>query len=255
MNKFFVAFMLGISSLLSAQLNHINNGEKISYRIHYGFINAGVAELTTSQINNYKNKPHLKVVGTGKSTGIVNTFFKVNDIYESYIDIASELPSFYVRNVSEGSYRRHYETTFNHIDKTLVLENKLKKETRHFKTFMGIQDMLSAFYHLRNMDQSKFKVGSQVKLNVWIDDETYPFILKVIGVETKKTKFGKIECLKIVPSVQSGRVFKEKEGVTMWITNDQNHLPVEVEAKLLVGSLKASLSGYSNVKYNLNFKK
>ena len=254
MKKFFATFMIGISALLSAQINHINNEEKISYRIHYGFINAGVAELTTSSIN-YKNKPHLRVVGTGKSTGIVNTFFKVNDIYESYIEIATELPSFYVRNVSEGSYRRHYETTFNHSDKTLVLENKLKKETKHFKTFAGIQDMLSAFYHLRNMDHSNFKIGRQIKLNVWIDDESYPFILKVVGVETKKTKFGKIECLKIVPSVQSGRVFKEKEGVTMWVTNDQNHIPVEIEAKLLVGSLKASLSQYSNLKYTSNFKK
>ena len=94
-----------------------------------------------------------------------------------------------------------------------------------------------------------------MKLTVWIDDETYPFMLKIVGVEKKKTKFGKIECLKIVPSVQSGRIFKEKEGVTMWVTNDQNHIPVEMEAKLLVGSLKASISGYSNLKYNLDFKK
>ena len=254
MNKIFAMFMLWISAMVSAQLNHINNGEKISYRIHYGFINAGTADLTTSQIN-YKGKDHLRVVGVGKSTGIVNTFFKVNDVYESYIDLATGLPSFYVRNISEGSYRRHYETTFNHDNKTLVLYDKLKKNSRNFNTFEGIQDMLSAFYYLRNIDSSKLKVGNQVKLNVWIDDETYPFLLKIVGVEQKKTKFGKIECLKIVPSVQSGRIFKEKEGVTMWVTNDQNHIPVELEAKLMVGSLKASISGYSNLKYNLDFKK
>ena len=254
MNKIFAMFMLWVSAMVSAQLNHINNGEKISYRIHYGFINAGTADLTTSQIN-YKGKDHLRVVGTGKSTGIVNTFFKVNDVYESYIDLATGLPSFYVRSISEGSYRRHYETTFNHDNKTLVLYDKLKKNSRNFNTFEGIQDMLSAFYYLRNIDSSKLKVGNQVKLNVWIDDETYPFLLKIVGVEQKKTKFGKIECLKIVPSVQSGRIFKEKEGVTMWVTNDQNHIPVELEAKLMVGSLKASISGYSNLKYNLDFKK
>lgn len=254
MNKFFTAIALWLSSMLTAQIKHINSGEKITYRIHYGFINAGTAELTTQQID-YKGKPHLRVIGTGKTTGVVNSFFKVYDIYESYIDTATELPSFYVRNISEGGYRRHYETTFNHQDRTLVLENKLKKETQYFKTFVGIQDMLSAFYHLRNMDESKLKIGSQIKLNVWIDDETYPFLLKVVGKSIKKTKFGKIECLKIIPSVQSGRVFKEKEGVIMWVTNDQNHIPVEVEAKLLVGSLKASISNYSNVKYNMDFKK
>ena len=78
MNKIFAMFMLWVSAMVSAQLNHINNGEKISYRIHYGFINAGTAELTTSQVN-YKGKDHLRVIGTGKSTGIVNTFFKVKD--------------------------------------------------------------------------------------------------------------------------------------------------------------------------------
>lgn len=138
----------------------------------------------------------------------------------------------------------------------MVLHNKLKNESKNFTNIVqGVQDMLSAFYHLRSLENSKLKVGSQIKLNVWIDDEVYPFLLKVVGVETKRTKFGKIECLKIIPSVQSGRVFKDKEGVIMWVTNDQNHIPVELEAKLLVGSLKASISGYSNVKYDLGFKK
>ncbi|MDO4763922.1 MAG: DUF3108 domain-containing protein [Flavobacteriaceae bacterium] len=254
MKKLFLGLMLWISGMFSAQIKHINNGEKLTYRIHYGFINAGIAELTAMEVN-YKGKPHLYVQGKGNSTGIVNTFFKVRDVYESYIDKATGLPSFYVRNISEGSYRRHFETTFNHQNKTLVLHDKLKNENRLFNTFEGIQDMLSAFYHLRNMEHSQLKVGSQIKLNVWIDDETYPFLLKVVGIEEKKTKFGKIECLKIIPSVQSGRVFKDKEGVTMWITNDKNLIPVEIKAKLLVGALKASISDYSNVKYNLEFKK
>lgn len=254
MKKFLSAFALFLFGFVSAQLVHINDGEKITYRIHYGFINAGVAELSVGQTS-YKGKPHYRVIGKGYSTGIVNTFFKVNDIYESYIDPQTGLPSFYVRNISEGSYRRHYETSFNHDDKTLVLYDKFKKETRNFRTFEGIQDMLSAFYHLRNMSHHKLKVGSQIKLNVWIDDESYPFLLKVVGIETKKTKLGKIQCLKIIPSVISGRVFKEKEGVIMWVTNDQNHIPVEMEAKLLVGSLKASISSHSNVKYPLAFNK
>ncbi|MBP7173285.1 MAG: DUF3108 domain-containing protein [Cloacibacterium sp.] len=253
MNRIFATFALLVSSLFFAQIDNINNGEKLSYRIHYGILNAGTANLSATQIN-YKGRPHYRVTGVGKSTGMVRAFFKVDDIYESYIDIATGLPSFYVRNVSEGSYRRHYETTFDHDNQTLVLNNKLDKGTRNFKTMKGIQDMLSSFYYLRSIENSKFKVGNYVKMNIWIDDESYPFMLKVVGVENKKTKFGTIECLKIIPSVMSGRVFKEKEGVTMWVTNDQNHIPVEVEAKLAVGSLKASLSSYSNNKYPMNFK-
>lgn len=252
-NRLILLLFLSLSTILLSQMNHINSGEKLTYRIHYGFINAGNAELTTKETN-YKGEPHYHMVGKGSTSGVVNTFFKVRDIYESYINISTGLPSFYIRNIHEGSYRRHYETTFNHNQKTLILNNKLKKETRRFNTVEGLQDMLSAFYYLRNKENTELKIGSQIKLNVWIDDEAYPFLLKVVGTKVKRTKFGKIECLKIIPSVQSGRVFKEKEGVTLWVSNDQNHIPIEMEAKLLVGSLKASISGFSNVKYKLDFK-
>ena len=90
------------------------------------------------------------------------------------------------RNVSEGGYRRHYETEFNHDNQSLTLTNKLDQTSKNFKTMRGIQDMLSSFYNLRSMDKSKFKVGSNIKMNVWIDDESYPFMLKVVAAEKKQ---------------------------------------------------------------------
>ena len=43
----------------------------------------------------------------------------------------------------------------------------------------GIQDMLSSFYNLLEAwTNLKFKVGSNIKMNVWIDDESYPFYAK-----------------------------------------------------------------------------
>ncbi len=253
MRKIFQIVVLLISVMGISQINNISNGEKLVYRIHYGFLTAGSATLTSSLIS-YGGKPHLRVSGVGKSTGAVRAFFKVDDVYESYIDTATSLPSYYVRNVSEGGYRRHFETSFNHNNQTLVLTDKIEKTSKNFKTMKGIQDMISSFYYLRSLDNSKFKVGSVVKMNVWIDDESYPFMLKVAGVETVKTKFGKIDCLKIIPSVMSGRVFKEEEGVTMWVTNDQNHIPIAMKAELAVGSLKADLEEYANNKFLLNFK-
>ena len=254
MKKLIHLFFLSISVTMFAQLDNIKNGEKLSYRIHYGFLNAGTATLTSTQIT-YKGKPHYRVTGVGKSTGAVRAFFKVDDVYESYINIATGLPSYYVRNVSEGGYRRHFETEFNHDNQSLTLTNKLDKTSKNFKTMKGIQDMISSFYYLRSMDNSNFKIGSTHKMNVWIDDESYPVMLKVVGVENKSTKFGKISCLKIVPYVMSGRIFKSQEGVTMWVTNDANHVPVEIKAELLVGSLKASLDDFSNVKYPMSFSK
>jgi len=251
--KHAIILYLFMSSFMFAQMSNINSGETLKYRISYSFLNAGIATLKTQETV-YNDKPHLHVIGEGKSTGMVRAFFKVNDIYESYVDIETGLPSFYIRNISEGSYRRHFASTFYHEENTVSLYNMLNGNTRDFDIGKNIQDMISSFYHLRSLSTDELKVGAQVEINMWIDDEVYPFMLKIVGVEEiKNKKFGKIECLKIIPSVMSGRVFKEKEGLSLWISNDKNHIPIFMKADLIVGSLKADLIEYNNTKYPLNF--
>lgn len=256
MKKQIFTLLLFMVSWVSAQkLDNIQTGEVLNYRIHYGFLNAGTATLSTTKIN-FQGQPHFYVKGVGRSIGAVRAFFKVDDLYESYINYNTGLPTFYVRNVREGSYTQHYETVFNHNNHTLTLFNKEepKSDPKILKTVNGIQDMLSAFYYLRSFDQNQLKIGDTLRVDVWIDDEMFPFKLRIAGTEDVKTKFGKVNCLKIIPSVISGRVFKEKEGVTLWVTNDGNHIPVSIKAQLAVGSLKADLDGYSNVKYPIAFK-
>lgn len=239
-----------------AQLDNIASGESLTYRIHYGILTAGSANLTATKTT-YKNEPHFYVKGTGRTSGAVRAFFKVDDLYESYINAKTGLPSFYVRNVKEGSYSQHLETTFNHSSNTLILTDKKTPAngSKIINSVKGIQDMLSSFYYLRSLSPEELKVGSTHQINVWIDDEMFPFSLKVLGTETVKTKFGKINCLKIRPQVMSGRVFKDNEGVTLWVSNDQNHIPISIKAQLAVGSLKADIDDYSGLMYNLNFSK
>lgn len=256
MKKILIIFAVFLFSLGPAQISNIADGESITFRIHYGFLNAGTANLTT-QKTNYKGVPHLYAKGTGQTTGAVKAFFKVEDLYESFISTETGLPSFYVRNVREGSYRQHFETVFNHDNNTLILTDKKTPAngSKVLKSVKGVQDMLSCFYYLRSKSPDELKVGTIINMNVWIDDEMFPFQLRVAGTENLKTKFGTINCLKIIPSVKSGRVFKEKEGVTMWVSNDANHIPMLLKAELAVGSLKASIDSYKNVKYPLKFTK
>lgn len=254
MKKIFAICAFIISAWLYPQkLNSIASGEKLQYRIHYGILNAGTATLSTL-LTNYQNTPHLYVKGYGRTTGAVRAFFKVEDHYESFINYNTGLPSFYVRNVQEGGYTQHLQAVFNQDNQTLVLTDKEKNTSKQVKSVRNVQDMLSAFYYLRTLSPSELRPGSVRKLDVWIDDELFPFQLRVVGTENIKTKFGTINCLKIVPQVISGRVFKDKEGVTLWVSNDQNLIPVSIKAELAVGSLKASLENYSNVKYPLRFR-
>jgi hypothetical protein len=52
--------------------------------------------------------------------------------------------------------------------------------------------------------------------------------------------------------VQSGRVFKEEEGLSLWVSHDQNKIPIRIKADLAVGSIKAELDGYNGL--NNQFK-
>lgn len=255
MKKIIAVFFTIFSVCAFSQYDNIATGESLVYRIHYGILTAGSATLSTSSAT-LNGKPYFYVKGVGRTSGGVRAFFKVDDVYESYINLYGQ-PYFYVRNVAEGSYRQHLQSTFNHVNQTVYLVDKKNTDRapRTINTVSGVQDMLSSFYYLRNLDANQLKVGSVIKMNIWIDDELFPFQLKVVGTENVSTKFGKINSLKIVPSVLSGRVFKDKEGVTLWVSNDRNRIPIAIKAELAVGSLKASIDKISGTKYPVNFTK
>ncbi len=229
-------------------------GEFLKYRIHYGLLNAGFATLEVKS-SNYDGRKHYHVIGEGSSSGAVRAFYKVDDRYESYIDASTNKPSKFIRKISEGGYTRDQVFTFDH-EKKIVKVNDRKAQKISFHEFEGnVQDLLSAFYYLRNYDTDDLKTGDYINVDIVMADETYKFRLKILGRENIKSKFGTIKCLKIRPYVQSGRIFKESESVTMWVTDDANHIPIQIKAELSVGSLKADLHDYKNVKSKLNFTK
>jgi hypothetical protein len=71
------------------------------------------------------------------------------------------------------------------------------------------------------------------------------------GKETISTDLGNIRCLKFVPIVEPGRIFKENDDMTFWLSDDENKLPVSVKFEMIVGSFKCDLIEYQNIKYEL----
>lgn len=235
------------------QAQGVTDGEFLKYRVHYGILNAGFATLKAKETT-YNARPHWHIVGKGSSSGAVRVFFKVEDRYETYIEQYSHKPSKFLRNINEGGYTKNKVLTFDH-KKRYVYENNIKegkKTTYSYNT--DVQDMLSAFYFLRTFNNSDFITGSTKTINVFMDGQIYPFKLKILGRETINSKFGNIKCIKMRPYVQSGRVFKEQESVTIWVSDDANLIPILLEAELAVGSLKMSLHDYKNTRTPLVFK-
>ena len=119
-----------------------------------------------------------------------------------------------------------------------------------------VQDIISSFYYLRNHPNiDKLKSGEAITIDMFFDDEITKFKLKYIGRQDITTKFGTVSTMMFKPLVQTGRVFKEKESVTLWITDDDNKVPIRIKADLAVGSLKADLDEYKGLKNPFKVKK
>ncbi|WP_128330728.1 DUF3108 domain-containing protein [Apibacter sp. HY039] len=260
MKKKLSVFLVVIVSFFYISADSVSNssqfkdGEYLRYRLHYGLLNAGYATLTTSETT-FNGKPHYHVIGEGYSTGAVKVFFKVEDRYETYMDKSNLLSSKFIRKIKEGSYVRDQTMVIDHKNKKLTYTDNRNNTSKNYNFTGQIHDMLSAFYYLRNMDTDNYKTGDFITLDIFLDNEVLNFKLKILGRENMKTSFGTVKCLKIRPYVLSGRVFKEKESVTMWVTDDSNHVPVQIKAELAVGSLKADLSSYKNLQNPINFTK
>lgn len=211
-------------------------GEKLTYRIHYGFIDAAQATLEITEENRkIAERNTLHVVGLGVSKGTFDVFFKVRDRYETYIDEESILPWVFIRRVDEGGYKMEQNQVYNHYKKQVDSDGKI------FTTPDGIQDMLSAFYYARTMDYSNAKKGDIFTVTSFVDNEIWDLKIKFLGKETVKTDLGRIKCLKFCPVVQKGRIFKKEEDLSIWISDDANHVPVRGQCDILFGSLKMDL--------------
>ena len=222
------------------------SGEWLRYKMSYsGFLRAGTAILELSE-KDFNGKKVFYTKGTGWTSGAVKWFFKVEDRYESYFDKDTIKPYLFKRKINEGGYKKHRITSFNYkSNKAYVQDFTLQKDTS--VVFSRVQDMLSAFYYLRNYNVKNMKKGEEIGIDMFMDSQVYPFKLRFLGREILKTKFGTLKTMIFRPLVQSGRIFKAQESVTLWITDDENKIPVKLSAELSVGSLRADLEAYKGL--------
>lgn len=256
MKKFVLFLLLMLTvSFDSVQEDAYDVGEWFKFRIHYGFVNAGYATLEVKDAV-YNNKKTFHVVGKGFTTGMSRFFFKVEDVYESYIEKASGNPLRFVRKINEGGYIKNQEGFFNQSSNSVLVKDYKNRNEKTFVTPQDTQDILSAFYYLRNYPNiDKINPGESIAINMFIDDETTKFKLKFVGREDITTKFGVVSSMVFKPLVQSGRVFKEKESLTVWISDDDNRLPIRIKADLAVGSIKADLDAFKGLNHPFKIKK
>ena len=253
MKKIITILFLFVAVSASAQSHQAyQEGEWFRFRIHYGMFNASFATLEVKETT-LRNKPVYHVIGKGKSTGLLHLFFKVDDNYETFMDKRNGSPLRFIRQIDEGGHTKDLLIDFDHDSNTAHVFNRKRNDRKTYSVPHNVHDMLSSFYYLRNnLDVDNLNEGEMFNIKMFIDDESHDFKLKFLGREVVKTKMGNIAALKFQPYVLAGRVFEKKESLTIWVSDDENRMPLKIKADLAVGSLDADIDAFKGLKYPLN---
>jgi hypothetical protein len=242
----FLFLLIPVCVLAQIKTGAYKDGEFLKFRINYGLLNAGFASLEIKK-HNFDGKPEYYVIGDGYTTGMVNLFFPVKDDYQTYFNPKTLEPRRFIRNISEGGYKKNKEIFFDIPNKKAKVFNYKHNWEKSFSTPQEVQDMLSSLYYLRSLNFDTLKVGDSIILNVFYDEENNKIKLVFKGREVINTKWGKVKTVIFSPMVETGRVFKNEESVTLWMSDDKNKIPIKIKAAILVGSLKAELIEYNGL--------
>ena len=222
-------------------------GEKLTYRAYYqsfmtGKITAGIATISILESEMVFNEREVMQISVeANSKGFFNAFFKVRNKFDSYIDRQGIFPHFFIRRTREGGYKKDDEYRFNQKENYVIT----RSDSVTIPTYT--QDFVSAVYYARCLSADTLVEGDVIPINFFLDDSVYLSAIIYKGKEIIETGLGKIRCLKFLPGMATGEVFADKYPMSLYISDDKNHLPILLESEVVVGSVKAELIDYEGL--------
>jgi len=248
---FFPLLLTGQSGMRSVENDAFQSGEYLKYRIYYdgwmtSWITAGYGTMTVKDADtSFQGREAYELEVLGKSAGLFNVFFKVEDRFVSYVDKEAFLPWYFIRRTHEGSYTR-YDDVFFDYEKMTAKSRRMERSIPD-----GLQDMVSAFYYMRTIDFDTAAAGDEYIINFILDDSLYHSRIIFLGRENVETELGIFPCMKFKPSVATGEVFTEKYPMVLWVTDDKNKIPVLGKSAVYVGGVTMELVEFRGLKYPL----
>jgi hypothetical protein len=254
MNRYFftlIFFTLIFNAAFGQELKDIKEpvfktGEQLSYKFKYGFFTGAEGELRVEDGDKIDGHPTYHIIADGKTAGTFDVFYKVRNRYESYVDRTTLLPYQYTENRREGSWKHTDNVKFDH-ETGKIIANKGVYQSKG-KVF----DFVSAYYFARGLDISKIRVGDKFELPYFLEDGMYTLSITYAGKEVVNSAIGKFNCLKFNPTIIAGRIFKKDSKLYLWITDDNNRIPVKANVGLIIGSVTMELTAAKGLKYPLN---
>jgi hypothetical protein len=234
-------------------------GEKLEFRVHYGFINAGEATIQVyPQMYKVNNLVCYKAGVSGRSVGAFDLALHIRDEWVTYMDTSTPSPQKFYRDVEEGKYRLKEFVHYNYSNNIATVDREGKngkdKSRKEYDITKDVQDIVSGFYFLRTLNFNRMKIGDTISTSAFFEDKMYNFQIKYLGKGIVDTKFGDISAIKLSPIMPDNKLFEGGNSIRMWLSDDKNKIPVKIEADMFVGAVEMDLKSYHGLRYPITFK-
>ncbi len=226
--------------------NAFKVGEKLLYSVKYQLIKGGQASLTLDLMQNGEDFVYY-ARAEAYTTGAARAITKVNDTYESYFDLFTDLPVRATRTIQENHYWYYNDVIFDQ-DSGYVWS--LKSGKKQVPT--PILDLLSAFYYARrNLFSTDLHDNQIITLNIYMEDHVLPLQIKFKKIKKIRTKFGRINALLFVPVLDNlhTNLVRKEDDLQIWFSDDGNYIPVKILYKSKFGRIRVILIDFQNLNY------
>ena len=192
-------------------------GELMEFSIDYGKINAGGGTLECLGVTTYRGRRVYHIESKAHSNRFFTAFYKVRDKVVSYIDVETLCSLYFHKRLREGDYKKTVEISFDHDGNVARYA-----DGRSFEILPGTQDVLSAFYYVRNLDLAPGKVYS---VPAHSSRRTYDLRVIVHGRERVEVAAGAWDCFVVEPVIEGEGLFKHEGRITLYISDDAHRIP------------------------------
>ncbi|TLX75278.1 DUF3108 domain-containing protein [Labilibacter sediminis] len=259
----FISLVMG-SIKLQAQCEVENKafraGEVVTYHAYYNWhfiwINAGIVHFSVEE-EKFRNKEAWFLSAYGRTYKGYDKFMKVRDTFEVYVDTLGFQPLYYNRVTNEGSTKSHHKYLFNYDNAQINTQIRKGENGCYKDSVIALKDctsdVLTMVYKARNINYSKYQVNDKIPIRMIVDGEIHDLYIRYLGKEVAKNREGRsFRCLKFSPLLVAGTIFESGEDMTVWVTDDKNRIPIVVEAKVLIGSVKAVFVEAAGTRYSMD---
>ncbi len=235
--KFFLLVLLSVSTLVSQSLPYpLRSDETLTYNAKFKVIPAGTASLTQvgmAQVNN-ENTIHVEFIA--KTGTVADRLFKIRDRIDTWLRIDDLTTVKQVKKIREGSYKKNRSMT---IDKAL---NAIITESDTVAINGEIRDTYSLLYYLRTIPHV---IGDTLSFTTFNDGKYTSFKGSFHRKETIYVPAGKFVCNVFKPFRVGKSLFKNEGDMIIWFSENNHHMPVQIQIKLKFGSMILKLTDYT----------